>query len=72
MVFHGGKGTSVVAPGGLWTAQCPADGTPAIAVVDIDNNPGNLARPWRRTALASIYAPHQVGDDPRSNGRDMF
>jgi predicted amidohydrolase len=64
--------SGIVAPGGRWAAQCVADGTPSIAVVDIDDNPGDLARPWRRTARAGIYEPHLAGDDPRSGGRDMF
>ena len=64
--------SGIVAPGGRWAAQCPTDGTPSIAVVDINDNPGDLARPWRRTARAGIYESHLAGDDPRSGGRDMF
>ncbi|MFD1983758.1 carbon-nitrogen hydrolase family protein [Mesorhizobium newzealandense] len=64
--------SGIVAPGGRWAVQCPADGTPSIAVVDIDNNPGDPARPWRRTARAGIYQPHLVEDDRRSNDRGMF
>jgi predicted amidohydrolase len=64
--------SGIVAPGGRWAAQCPADGTPAIAVADIDNNPGDPARPWRRTARTGIYQPHMVEDDQRSNDRGMF
>lgn len=70
---HGQTAPSgVVAPGGRWAVQCPADGTPSIAVVDLDNNPGDPARPWRRTARAGIYQSHLVEDDRRSNDRGMF
>ncbi|OWV77565.1 amidohydrolase [Rhizobium sp. R634] len=64
--------SGIVAPGGRWAAQCPADGTPAIALADIDDNPGDLSRPWRRKARAGLYEPHRVEGDPRSDGRDMF
>ena len=59
-------------PSGEWVAQCRADATPSLAIVDVEHNPGEIARPWRRTARAGIYAPHLVEDDPRSDGRDMF
>ncbi len=64
--------SGIVAPDGQWAAQCSAQGSPSIAVAEIDNNPGSLARPWRRTARTGIYEPHQVDDDPRSDGRDSF
>jgi len=64
--------SGIVAPGGRWAAQCPADGTALIAVADIDDNRGNLARLWRRTARSGIYQPHLVDDDLRSGGRDTF
>jgi predicted amidohydrolase len=64
--------SGIVAPGGKWAAQCAADGSPSIAVIDINDNPGDLARPWRRKVRAGIYEPHLVGDDPRSVSRDMF
>jgi predicted amidohydrolase len=64
--------SGIVAPGGGWAVQCPADGTPSIALADIDDNPGDPARPWRRTARAGIYEQHRVEDDPRSDRRDMF
>ena len=64
--------SGIVAPGGRWAAQCPADGTPAIAVVDINDNPGDLARPWRRTARTGIYESHLVQDDHRSDDRSTF
>lgn len=64
--------SGIVAPGGRWTAQCPADGMPSIAVADINHDPGDLARPWRRTARSGIYEPHLADDDPRSDGRNRF
>jgi predicted amidohydrolase len=64
--------SGIAAPDGRWAAQCSTDGAPSIAVADIGNNPGNLARPWRRTARTGIYAPHLVEDDPRSDSRDRF
>ena len=64
--------SGIVAPGGRWAAQCPADGTPSIAVVDINDNPGDLARPWRRTARAGLYQQHMVKDDRRSDDRNTF
>ena len=64
--------SGIVAPGGRWAAQCPADGTASIAVVDIDDNPGDLARPWRRKARSGLYEPHRVAGDPRSDARDRF
>ncbi|TIO06087.1 carbon-nitrogen hydrolase family protein [Mesorhizobium sp.] len=70
---HGMNAPSgIVAPDGRWAAQCAADGMPSIAVVDINNNPGDLARPWRRTARTGIYEWHLVDDDPRSDSRDIF
>jgi predicted amidohydrolase len=64
--------SGIAAPNGQWAAQCPADGRPSIAAVDINDNPGNLARPWRRTARAGIYEPHLVKDDRRSDDRSTF
>lgn len=63
---------AIAAPDGRWAARCPADGTPSIAVFDIISDPGNPARPWRRTARAGIYDRHGVVGDPRSDGRDLF
>lgn len=63
--------SGLIAHDGQWTAQCAADGTPSIAVADINDNRGDRARPWRRTARAGIYEPHLV-DDLRSRGRDKF
>ncbi|WP_049731746.1 carbon-nitrogen hydrolase family protein [Rhizobium ecuadorense] len=63
---------AIIAPGGRWAAQCPTDGTAAITLADIDDNPGDLSRPWRRKARSGLYEPHRVDGDPRSDGRDMF
>lgn len=64
--------SGIVAPSGEWMARCPADATPSFAIVDVDDNPGDLARPWRRTARAGIYKQHLVENDPRSGSRDKF
>ncbi|MDK1493049.1 carbon-nitrogen hydrolase family protein [Sinorhizobium sp. 7-81] len=64
--------SGIVGPGGQWGAQCAADGAPSIAVVDINDNPGDLARSWRRTARGGIYEPHLADNDQRSRNRDMF
>ncbi len=64
--------SGIVAPGGRWAGQCPADGMPSIAVVDMDHNAGDLARPWRRKARSGLYAPHCVADDRRSQDRSAF
>ncbi|MFF7278361.1 nitrilase-related carbon-nitrogen hydrolase [Streptomyces griseorubiginosus] len=66
--------TGIVAPNGDWLARCPTDGSPAVAVVDLDDGSEAAAdavtfgRPWRRKARTGIYAEHQV-DDPRSDDR---
>jgi predicted amidohydrolase len=62
----------IVGPQGRWVAQCPADGTPALALADISIDPADPSRPWRRTARAGIYEPHLVAGDPRSDGRNSF
>ncbi|UXN57788.1 carbon-nitrogen hydrolase family protein [Phyllobacterium zundukense] len=64
--------SGIAAPDGRWTAQCPRDGTPSIAVANIKTDPGNPARPWRRTARSDVYEPHRVDSDPRSDGRNIF
>ncbi|NVD38754.1 carbon-nitrogen hydrolase family protein [Ensifer sp. HO-A22] len=64
--------SGIAAPDGHWVAQCRSDGTPAIAVADIEINPEPTARLWRRTARANLYAPHQVRNDPRSDDRNTF
>ncbi|CAN7579503.1 carbon-nitrogen hydrolase family protein [Neorhizobium sp. LjRoot104] len=63
--------SGIAAPSGEWAAQCPADATPSLAIVDVVHNPGEIARPWRRRARAGIYEPHRV-NDPRSGVRDAF
>ncbi|WP_117192931.1 carbon-nitrogen hydrolase family protein [Rhizobium terrae] len=64
--------SGIAAPSGQWAAQCPVGALPSITVADIDNNPGDLARPWRRKARAGIYEPNMAKDDPRSGARNMF
>jgi predicted amidohydrolase len=64
--------SGIAAPDGQWAARCPADGEPAIAVADLKIDPGNPARPWRRTARSDIYEPHRVSGDSRSDSRDLF
>lgn len=64
--------SGIAGPDGRWAAQCPADGTPAVAVVDIRTDPTHPARPWRRVARSDLYAPHQIDSDPRSDGRNLF
>lgn len=64
----------IVAPNGDWIARCPADGSPSVAVVDLDDSSEAAAdavtygRPWRRKARTGIYTEHQVRD-PRSEDR---
>jgi predicted amidohydrolase len=70
----------IVAPGGHWIARCPANGQPAIAVADLDDDSGDpvidvavrLARPWRRAARAGLYDKHLAPEDPRSMLRTSF
>ncbi|WP_105402316.1 carbon-nitrogen hydrolase family protein [Neorhizobium sp. T7_12] len=63
--------SGIAGPSGEWAVQCSADATPSFAVVDVAHNPGEIARPWRRTARAGIYEPHMVSD-PRSGVHDTF
>jgi predicted amidohydrolase len=72
---HGATAPSgVIAPNGDWLERCPADGSPSVAVVDLDDGSEaaaasvTYARPWRREARAGVYAGHQV-TDPRSEDR---
>lgn len=66
--------SGVIAPNGDWLERCPADGSPSVAVADIDDDAEaaaesvSYARPWRRAARAGLYARHQV-TDPRSEDR---
>ncbi|GAB2725623.1 carbon-nitrogen hydrolase family protein [Kitasatospora kifunensis] len=68
--------SGVIAPGGDWLERCPADGSPAVAVVDLDDGSEaaaesvTYARPWRRESRAGRYAGHQV-TDPRSEDRTV-
>jgi predicted amidohydrolase len=72
---HSAIGPSgVVAPNGYWLERCPADGSPSVAVVDLDDGSEaaaasvTYARPWRRESRAGVHAGHQV-TDPRSEDR---
>lgn len=72
--------SGIVAPGGRWLAQCPADGQPALAVADInlDSTDSDIdvalryARPWRRSAQNGLYDDHFVSGDPRSDTHTAF
>jgi predicted amidohydrolase len=72
--------SGIVAPGGRWLAQCPADGQPALAVADInlDSTDPHIdvalryARPWRRSAQNGLYDDHRVTGDPRSDIHTAF
>ncbi|MER7408122.1 carbon-nitrogen hydrolase family protein [Streptomyces sp. NPDC000070] len=72
--------SGIVAPGGRWLEQCPADGQPALAVADIDLDSANpdidvalrYARPWRRRAQEGLYEDRLVDGDPRSDIRTAF
>ncbi|WP_326633124.1 MULTISPECIES: carbon-nitrogen hydrolase family protein [unclassified Streptomyces] len=66
---------AVIAPDGRWAARCPQDGTPAVAVTDIDSGTETasaLSRPWRRTARAGLYDRYLVQQDVRSDDRSVF
>ncbi|WP_245797766.1 carbon-nitrogen hydrolase family protein [Mangrovactinospora gilvigrisea] len=66
--------SGVIAPNGDWLDRCPADGSPWVAVVDLDEGASSAveavthARPWRRASRAGVYAEHRV-TDPRSEDR---
>ncbi|MDW4918841.1 carbon-nitrogen hydrolase family protein [Streptomyces californicus] len=72
--------SGIVAPGGRWLAQCPADGQPALAVADIDLDTADpdisialrYARPWRRRAQEGLYEDRMAVGDPRSDTRTAF
>lgn len=72
--------SGIVAPGGRWLAQCPADGQPALAIADIvlDSTDPDIdvalryARPWRRLAQDGLYEDQLVAGDPRSDIRTAF
>jgi predicted amidohydrolase len=69
--------SGVVSPTGKWLARCSTDGSPSMAVVDIDDSSQDVeiavfkARPWRRRVRAGVYDPHFV-QDPRSEDRSAF
>lgn len=66
--------SGVIAPNGDWVERCPADGSPAVAVVDLDDGSEaaaesvSYARAWRRESRAGVHAGRQVSD-PRSEDR---
>jgi len=66
--------SGVIAPNGDWLGRCPADGSPSVVVVDLDDGceaaaeSVAYARPWRRKSRGGIYTGHQV-TDPRSEDR---
>ncbi|WP_328319283.1 carbon-nitrogen hydrolase family protein [Streptomyces sp. NBC_00388] len=66
--------SGVIAPNGDWFERCPADGSPSVAVVNLDDSSEAAAesvahaRPWRRESRAGVYTGHQV-TDPRSEDR---
>ncbi len=59
----------VVSPSGAWVGHGPRREEPALVVVDVADQPDELARPWRRRVRAGIYDAHLVRDDPRSEDR---
>lgn len=67
-----GAPSGIAAPDGQWVAQCPMNGLPAIALADVIIDREHPARPWRRKARTDLYTPHQVNNDPRSDGRKEF
>lgn len=64
--------SGIIAPNGVWAAQCPADGSSAIATFDISVDSSDYSRPWRHAARSGFYAPHRVDSDRRSNDRSSF
>ncbi|MFK0173784.1 hypothetical protein ACIQU5_33900 [Streptomyces sp. NPDC090306] len=66
--------SGVAAPNGEWHQQCPADGSPAVVVVDLDDRCGlaaeavNHARPWRRQTRGT-GPDDRCSSDPRSENR---
>ena len=68
----------VIGPHGSWLDRCPADGTTALACVDLDRTDPSLdialnkARTWRKSARAGqIYEARRVAD-ARSTDRTRF
>jgi predicted amidohydrolase len=69
---------AVIGPHGYPLARCPADGTPAVAVTDLNpDDPAldtalNKARPWRTQARSgALYRPRRI-TDPRSDDHTRF
>lgn len=66
--------SGIIAPNGDWLGRCPADGSPSVAVADLDEEAEaaaasvTYARPWRRQSRAGLNAGGQVAD-PRSEDR---
>ena len=66
--------SGLAGPDGRWVDRCPADGSAAVVVADLDEAAESVAvavfkaRPWRRTARGGVYADHVVSD-PRSRDR---
>ncbi|MCX4744349.1 carbon-nitrogen hydrolase family protein [Kitasatospora sp. NBC_01287] len=66
--------SGVAAPNGEWIARCRADGSPSVAVVDLDDGSEAAAdavayaRPWRRESRAGVHRGYRVAD-PRSEDR---
>ncbi len=61
----------IAGPDGRWSARCPAEAAPALAVADLER-PATSPRPWRRHARSGIYEPYQARDDARSADRATF
>ncbi|WP_329202135.1 hypothetical protein [Streptomyces sp. NBC_01435] len=70
--------SGVIAPNGDWLERCPADGTPSVAVVNLDDSSEAAvesvthARPWRRESRAGVNAEHQVTDPRRQDRTATF
>lgn len=67
-----GAASGVIGPDGDWRARGGDQDGASLVVVDLQHDPSDFARPWRRLARAGLYDPHQVHDDPRSEQRARF
>ena len=63
--------SGVIDPHGDWRARCDA-GTASLAIVDVQSEVDDLARPWRRIARTGVYDSHRVHDDRRSQDKCRF
>jgi predicted amidohydrolase len=69
---------AVIGPHGYPLARCPADGTPALAVADLDRSDPvldtalNKARPWRTLARTTGHYRARQVDDQRSSDHTRF